>query len=90
VTAGRHLSTLPKEWFARLLSQLLQALEPKQANNIKIGFRKCSIFPLNKDEVIPRVFFCSRVNDAEEELSINQAVSDAVLHTLNQFHQVEV
>jgi hypothetical protein len=42
-----------------------------------------------KMAVIPRVF-CSRVNDAAEELSINQAVSDAVLHRLNQIHQVEV
>jgi hypothetical protein len=66
-----------------------EALEPKQANNIKSGFRKCGIFPLNKDEVLPRVF-CSKVNDAVKELSINQAVSDAVLHRLNQIYQVGV
>lgn len=47
ITAGRHIKSLPKEVFPKLLKKLIVALEPKTENNIKAGFASTGIRLLN-------------------------------------------
>jgi hypothetical protein len=69
---GRNLGTLPKEWFPRLLSQLLDAIQPTLDANIKSGFTKCGIIPVNKHAVfsrVPTAYVFDSVNKASYELN---------------------
>lgn len=46
---------VPKDEFPRLLKELIAALEPDAKNNLKSGFRKTGIFPLDKTKVLQRL-----------------------------------
>jgi hypothetical protein len=49
---GRKLPSLPKDVFPRLLNKLHEEILPNAKSNIKSGFRKCGIAPLNKEQVL--------------------------------------
>lgn len=49
---GKNMSCVPKDKFPRLLNSLMKKLEANGSNNVKSGFRKCGIVPINKDEVL--------------------------------------
>ena len=50
--AGCTKTSLDKQHFPELLNNLLSALEPNQANNLQSGFRKCSVYPVNVNELL--------------------------------------
>ena len=54
-TSASRCTTVPKDEFPRLLKQLLDALKPDAEKNLKSGFRKTGIFPLNRQEVLQRL-----------------------------------
>lgn len=52
---GRCLSSIPKGCFPNLLKMLLDQLKPNTERNIRSGFRKTGIAPLNCQEVLSRL-----------------------------------
>lgn len=50
--AGRNMSSVPKDKFPRLLNQLSKTIQPNASNNIKAGFKKCGIIPIDKEQVL--------------------------------------
>ena len=52
---GRKLPSLPKELFPELLNELLVKMEVKDAENMKSGFRKSGIYPLDRNQVLARL-----------------------------------
>lgn len=53
--SGSRCATVPKDELPRLLKQLMTALAPDAPQNLKSGFRKTGIYPLNKMEVLQRL-----------------------------------
>lgn len=50
------LSTnIQKQHFPPLLKKLMDTVEPNVVNNLKSGFRKCGIVPLNVEELLNRI-----------------------------------
>lgn len=49
---GRNTSSVPKDKFPRLLKNLLKQMEPNASANVKAGFTKCGIIPIDKDQVL--------------------------------------
>ncbi|KAH9643133.1 hypothetical protein HF086_010585 [Spodoptera exigua] len=54
-TDGRNLSSIPKGCFPRLLKLLIDQLNINANSNIRAGFKKTGIVPLNSEEVISRL-----------------------------------
>lgn len=50
--SGSKKTTLDKEDFPALLKKLMSQLEPNQRENLKSGFRKCSIYPIDVQELL--------------------------------------
>lgn len=49
---GRNMSSVPKDKFPRLLKSLLKKMEPNASANVKAGFAKCGIIPIDKEQVL--------------------------------------
>lgn len=49
---GRSMSSVPKDKFPRLLKSLMKRIEVNGPINVKAGFKKCGIVPVDKSEVI--------------------------------------
>lgn len=73
---GRTSSSIPKDRFPHFLKELYQSIEENREKNIRSGFRKCGIFPVNREEVLKQL--PSYVNNAvqETEEHVNKAVVD--------------
>uniref|UniRef100_A0A2A4JC07 Uncharacterized protein n=1 Tax=Heliothis virescens TaxID=7102 RepID=A0A2A4JC07_HELVI len=54
-TDGRSLSCVPKGCFPRMLKLLMDQININSENNIRAGFRKTGISPLNPNEVLARL-----------------------------------
>jgi hypothetical protein len=52
---GRRLPSIPKDEFPKLLNALMEKLKTNGADNLKSGFRKTGIYPLDKSQVISRL-----------------------------------
>jgi len=52
---GRKLPSLPKDQFPQLLKKLVRKMEDKDAENLKSGFRKTGIYPLDRKQVLGRI-----------------------------------
>ena len=52
---GRKLPSLPKDQFPDLLSKLMVKMSVKDAENLKSGFRKTGIYPLDRKQVLARL-----------------------------------
>jgi len=49
---GRKAPSLPRDEFPRLLKTLVEKLDNKGADNLKAGFQKSGIYPLDKQQVL--------------------------------------
>lgn len=52
---GRRQGTLQKEHFAPLLGKLVSELGQTAPSNLKSGFRKCGIVPIDKNQIVKRL-----------------------------------
>jgi hypothetical protein len=52
---GCRYSAMPKQWFPRLLSRLLEEIQATLKQNLLSGFSKCGIVPFDKNVVIRQV-----------------------------------
>lgn len=52
---GVRNTNIQKQYFPQLLSKLMELITPHAETNLKVGFRKCGIFPLNAEEVLSRI-----------------------------------
>jgi len=52
---GRRLPSIPKDEFPRLLNSLMTRLDEKSSDNLKAGFRKAGIWPLDKSQILSRL-----------------------------------
>lgn len=52
--SGSRVSGIPKDRFPSLLKKLTEAISPNVKQNLLSGFRKCSIYPLNKQELLDK------------------------------------
>jgi hypothetical protein len=52
---GRKSPSLPKDEFPKLLKLLVGKLDDNGNENMKSGFRKCGIFPVDKQQVLSRL-----------------------------------
>ncbi|CAG4980737.1 unnamed protein product [Parnassius apollo] len=78
-TDGRMLTSVPKGCFPRLLKLLIGQLKPNSEKNIKAGFRKAGIIPLNANEVL------SRLPTLNQEADTNKnAVDESFLKILKE------
>lgn len=48
-------TTLNKKHFPKLLDELINAIQIREAENIKTGFRATGIFPYNPQEVLKKI-----------------------------------
>lgn len=53
--AGMRSTNIQKEHFPPLLAKMMEIITPQADNNLKAGFRKCGIYPLNIEEVLSRI-----------------------------------
>ncbi|CAK1594188.1 unnamed protein product [Parnassius mnemosyne] len=74
---GRKLSTTPKDQFPRLLKTALDSLTETKANLIA-GFRKTGIYPIDKEEPLPRLPKQDRIINAG-------LIGNSFMHTLVQY-----
>ena len=79
---GRLKPTLTNEWFPRLLTKLLDLMQPTIRVNLVSGFRKCGIVPLDKDGVLNRIKRSTNVNADDELDDVRNSVSHAVMTRL--------
>jgi len=49
---GRNMCSVTKDRFPRLLNILMKKISEKCSDNLKSGFEKCGIYPLNRDKVL--------------------------------------
>lgn len=74
---GRKKATIPKEEFPWLLKELTNQLDQNRVNNLKAGFKKCGIVPLNVQKVLDRLpkekNLGNQANKAEEEAAVDDA-----------------
>lgn len=61
---GRNKTSIEKQHFPSLLKRLLEALEPNREANLKSGFKKCSVHPINIDELL-KAFSVRKVYDTD-------------------------
>ena len=73
-------ATRPREWFPRLLKQLLNRLKLTIDVNLQSGFRKCRLYPLDQDCGRDRIRRSQPIDDGE----VRDAVSVAVLDRLSE------
>lgn len=52
---GSSFSTLPKDVFPRLLSKLMEKIDLKKKENLKSGFIKAGIYPINRHKLLERL-----------------------------------
>ena len=78
---GGNLSLLPKNWFPRLLSRLLDSIQANVNKSIISGFRKCGIVPLNKAAVTRPA--C----DLQESNHVSNSITNQLLVKLRMMHE---
>lgn len=77
--AGSRCTSIPKDQFPTLLGKLMDALEAGREQNLKAGFRKTGIFPLNKNEVLQRMPSVVLSNDLGD---LHKSVGEVFLQEL--------
>jgi len=53
--SGSKYSTVPKDLFPTLLSELINNIKANAGQNLISGFKKCGIFPFNKQKLLDRL-----------------------------------
>lgn len=64
---GSRYSSIPKDEFPSLLKKLMNQLEDRAADNLKSGFRKTGISPLDRQHVLGRL--CDRIVTADSQVT---------------------
>lgn len=90
--AGSRESSIPKSIFPRLLKKLMNRLEEKGSDNIRSGFEKCGIIPLNSSKVLERL--PSRVpaddtSDANQSVNTNEDLNSSLKELLTELRYGE-
>lgn len=80
--SGTKKTTLEKEHFPRLLKKLMTELEPNQVDNLKSGFRKCSIFPVDVEELLTNFKIRESYNVGDIEDSFKTYLDDKTKNLL--------
>ncbi|XP_037045724.1 uncharacterized protein LOC119081087 [Bradysia coprophila] len=86
--AGRNMSCVPKDKFPRLLNNLMKKIEVNGSNNIKSGFRKCGIIPIDKDEVL-KMFPVESNNSDNQPTQEIEALDKAFVNLLKSMRYEE-
>lgn len=79
-TDGRNQASVPKGCFPRLLKQLINDLSENVESNLKAGFRKAGIIPVDRDQVLSRL----PNDDNEDPDKSRYAVDKSVLDILKE------
>ena len=79
---GRRSPTVTKDKFPSLLKDLLTAIEENRAQNLKAGFRKSGIVPLDADTVLSRL--PSSEPNSQETRNVQLTVSQVLLDHLKE------
>lgn len=77
---GSRECSIPKDQFPQLLNILMKKIEGNQVDNIKAGFRKCGIIPLDREPVLKMLPPESNANDSLE--SEAEIVNDSLVSIL--------
>ncbi|KAA0191817.1 hypothetical protein HAZT_HAZT011539, partial [Hyalella azteca] len=51
-TFGKNIATLPKDWFPRLLSNLLHSINNEVKHNMSMSFQATGLYPLDRERVL--------------------------------------
>lgn len=73
---GRRAATIPKDRFPHFIKELMDSIRANQEKNIKSGFRKCGIYPLDREQVLNRLPAALTENVQEIEGNMNNVVVD--------------
>nr|XP_047139128.1 uncharacterized protein LOC124815030 [Hydra vulgaris] len=79
---GRRVASLPKDEFPRLLDRLITNLNEHGNDNLRAGFRKTGIFPLEKSQVLSRLLCCNVGIDSTTDL-VSQSFLDHLCKSLD-------
>jgi len=71
---GSCYSTLPKDVFPRLLNKLMEKIDLNKTQNLKSGFAKAGIYPLNRQKLLDRL--AENKNNTLDEDLVGQAFLD--------------
>ncbi|KAA0201590.1 hypothetical protein HAZT_HAZT010418 [Hyalella azteca] len=78
-TFGKNIATLPKDWFPRLLSNLLHSINNEVKHNMSMGFQATGLYPLDRERVLRKL---RRETTQEDIDTTRNFVSHAVLDKL--------
>ncbi|MES9906628.1 MAG: hypothetical protein ABW168_28590 [Sedimenticola sp.] len=81
-SGGRRQSTVSKDNFPTLLNELNDEITKNSSSNIKAGFKKAGIVPLNPNEVLSRLPTVSQ--PSESETGVAARVSDVFVEQLKE------
>lgn len=84
---GRKQSSIPKDTFPQLLKTLTTEIEANTAGNLKAGFEKCGIVPLNRKKVLQRLPAEAGTSDdgqTNETAAGNDAIDNSFTDLLKQ------
>ena len=74
---GRNQSAIPKDVFPSLLKTLTETINVKAGDNLKSGFSKCGIVPLNRQKVLERLPRVTQQNtDKEPGTTLDETFRD--------------
>lgn len=73
---GRRAATIPKDRFPHFIKELLESIKPNQEKNIQSGFRKCGIYPLDRQQVLNRLPSAPAEDARQIEENVNNVVVD--------------
>ncbi|CAG4982679.1 unnamed protein product [Parnassius apollo] len=77
-TDGSNETSVPKGCFPKLLKKLMEAIQENAESNLKAGFKKTGIYPLDPTQVLSRIPTQSNNSSRHRE-----AVDESVLTLLN-------
>jgi len=80
---GRKLPSIPKDEFPRLLSLLMTELKDNLADNLKAGFRKTGISPVDKSQVLSRLPQSTSSGSDSGTAATTELVSQSFIEHLN-------
>lgn len=75
-TVGRLRKALPKDCFPSLLCEVMEEIQKSVAHNIKSGFRKCGIHPLDPLEAISRLPQEQQAASTDNAAALDSSVID--------------
>ncbi|KAK9708041.1 hypothetical protein QE152_g27462 [Popillia japonica] len=81
---GSKFSSVPKDEFPGLLKELMSQLQEKAIDNLKSGFRKTGIFPIDRQQVLNRL--CNTIITNASE-TVRENVGNTFIEHLKKVRQ---